>query len=65
MLRQEVTIKGTISFNSGGYLYFPRMPIYYWISIDLQGSTVVKNLPASAGDTRDAGSVPGQEDSLK
>ena len=27
------------------------------------GGSVVKNLPASAGDARDAGSVPGLEDS--
>ena len=26
---------------------------------------MVKNLPASAGDARDVGSIPGQEDPLK
>ena len=26
---------------------------------------MVKNLPASSGDARDAGSIPGQEDPLK
>ena len=26
---------------------------------------MVKNLPASAGDIRDAGSIPGQEDPLE
>ena len=29
------------------------------------GSTVVKNLPANAGDARDAGSIPGWEDPLE
>ena len=30
-----------------------------YINIYISGSAVVKNLPASAGDTRDAGSIPG------
>ena len=29
------------------------------------GSNVVKNLPANAGDARDAGSIPGWEDPLE
>ena len=29
------------------------------------GGPVLKNLPANAGDTRDAGSIPGSEDPLK
>ena len=29
------------------------------------GSTVVKNLPANAGDARDASSIPGWEDPLE
>ena len=29
------------------------------------GGSVVKNLPANAGDTRDAGLMPGQEDPLE
>ena len=29
------------------------------------GSSVVKNLPANAGDTEDEGSIPGQEDLLE
>ena len=29
------------------------------------GGSVVKNLPANAGDTRDAGLIPGQEDPLE
>ena len=29
------------------------------------GSILVKNLPANAGDARDAGSIPGWEDSLE
>ena len=29
------------------------------------GGAVVKNPPASAGDTRDVGSIPGQEDPLE
>ena len=29
------------------------------------GGTVVKNLPASAGDARNTGSIPGQEDPLE
>ena len=32
---------------------------------DFPGGTVVKNLRANAGDTRDAGSIPGQEDPLE
>ena len=27
--------------------------------MDIPGNTVVKNLPANAGDTRDTGSIPG------
>ena len=30
-----------------------------------QVALVVKNLPASAGDVRDVGSIPGQEDPLE
>ena len=30
-----------------------------------RGALVVKNLPASAGDIRDVGSIPGQEDPLE
>ena len=32
---------------------------------DSQEALVVKNPPANAGDTRDAGSMPGQEDLLE
>ena len=32
---------------------------------DFSHGTVVKNLPANAGDTRDVGSIPGQEDPLE
>ena len=32
---------------------------------DFPGGPVVKNLPASAGDARDTGSIPGQEDPLE
>ena len=31
----------------------------------LQVALVVKNIPASAGDIRDSGSIPGQEDPLE
>ena len=34
----------------------PAVPSSLWAS---QGVLVVKNLPASAGDVRDAGSIPG------
>ena len=34
-------------------------------SIGVPGGLVVKNLPASAGDTGDAGLVPGSEDPLE
>ena len=39
------------------YLFF----FFNWsiIALDFPGGTVVKNLPANAGDTGDAGSVPG------
>ena len=30
-----------------------------------QVALIVKNLPANAGDTRDLGSIPGQEDPLE
>ena len=29
------------------------------------GGSVVKNLPVNAGDARDTGSIPGQEDALE
>ena len=34
-------------------------------SIGVPGGSVVKNLPATAGDTGDAGLVPGSEDPLE
>ena len=39
------------------YLFF----FFNWsiIALDFPGGTVVKNLPANAGDTGDVGSVPG------
>ena len=33
--------------------------IYTHTHMDIPGNTVVKNLPANAGDTRDTGSIPG------
>ena len=33
--------------------------------MDVPGSTVVKTLPANAGDTRDVGSIPGSGRSLE
>ena len=35
------------------------------VFLDFPGDTVVKNLPANAGDTRDVGLIPGQEDPLE
>ena len=37
------------------------MFLKYWIlfQLDFPGGSVVKNLPASAGDTGDTGSIPG------
>jgi len=35
------------------------------VGVGLPGVLVVKKLPANAGDTRDSGSIPGQEDLLK
>ena len=37
----------------------------YYAPRSFPGSTVVKNTRASAGDARDAGSIPGLEDPLK
>ena len=36
-----------------------------WRIEGFRSGSVVKNLPASAGDTEDVGSIPGQEDPLK
>ena len=33
--------------------------------MDFPGGSVVKNLPAKAGDTGDVGSIPGREDPLE
>ena len=35
------------------------------VFLDFPGGTVVKNLPANAGDARDVGLIPGQEDPLE
>ena len=35
------------------------------IIMDFSSGTMVKNLPANAGDVRDANSIPGSEDSLE
>ena len=37
----------------------PLTGTHKYIRIYISGSTVVKNPPASAGDTRDTGSIPG------
>ena len=38
---------------------------YNGISMDFSSGAMVKNLPANAGDVRDANSIPGLEDSLE
>ena len=35
------------------------------MEVGFPGGAVVKNPPASAGDTRDVGSIPGREDPLE
>ena len=35
------------------------------MDVGFPGGAVVKNPPASAGDTRDVGSIPGREDPLE
>ena len=35
------------------------------VFLNFPGGTVVKNLPANAGDARDVGLIPGQEDPLE
>ena len=54
----------------GSWLWLDRWPSQgEWASlavgVGFPGGTVVKNPPASAGDTRDMGSILGQEDPLK
>ena len=44
--------------DSGKFSFFLELQ-------DFPGGTVVKNLRANAGDARDTGSIPGQEDPLE
>ena len=41
------------------YIYICVYILYTHTHMDIPGNTVVKNLPANAGDTRDTGSIPG------
>ena len=54
------------------FSFFLKNDVYFCIKKSLftflwgfPGGSVAKNLLANAGDTRDAGSIPGQEDSLE
>ena len=51
---------------AGKLMSFPRIYLETReIGRDFPGGTAVKNTPASAGDARDAGSIPGREDPLE
>ena len=47
-----------MSVSVSKFLLFIRMPVIFGAS---QVALVVRNAPASAGDIRDAGSIPGSE----
>ena len=47
-----------MSVSGSKFLLFMRIPVIFGAS---QVALVVRNVPANAGDIRDAGSVPGSE----
>ena len=47
-----------MSVSGSKFLLFIRIPVIFGAS---QVALVVRNVPANAGDIRDAGSVPGSE----
>ena len=73
-----IIVESSLSINEG--LFGSRMPFGcqnpqtlkffrtgppYPMDVGFPGGAVVKNPPASVGDTRDVGSIPGQEDPLE
>ena len=66
---KNMTLLLTIFFNSHPRLMKIKTKINKWdlskLNKGFPGGTVVKNLPANAGDAEDVGSIPGQEDALK
>ena len=62
----EGTGVGAVSCSDGDSLPFQQLPdfvendlAHYYLCILRSGGKVVKNLPASAGDARDVGLIPG------
>ena len=57
----------TIEENSGSSSEALSFPNHYCLTLlrAFPGDTVVKNLPANAGDERDSGSIPESEDPLE